>query len=257
MSVLYRAQGIVLGRRDHKEVDRFYSIYTKEHGKIECLARGGHKALAKLTPHLESIAEVELLLVKGRYYDTIAGVDRLYRYRLEGTVQKQLLAQHALQFIEMGTKVMETDDMLYAVLGDWLQFLETMPEVDKERSAFLLGSLVMKLVALYGYRPELHHCLHCKTQVAQGKYRWHALRGGVVCTNCAQSDEEQFFAARTLSDDSLKLIRFALSEPFEEQLKPHLKGSALSGFHEALESLVISHFPTIPAVSVRAACALI
>ena len=256
MSVLYRAHGIVLSRRDHKEVDRFYSVYTKEHGQIEFLARGGHKALAKLTPHLESIAEVELLLVKGRYYDTVAGVDRLYRYRIHGDMQKQALAQHALHFIDMGTKVMEVDEMLYAVLDDWLQFLETIPVLGKERSAYLLGSLVMKLVTLYGYRPELHCCLRCKAHVEQGKYRWHALRGGVVCTSCVQSDEEQFFSARALSDDSLKLIRFALTESFQDQLKPHLKGSALMGFHEALESLIISHFPTIPAVSVRGACAL-
>jgi recombinational DNA repair protein (RecF pathway) len=114
----------------------------------------------------------------------------------------------------------------------------------------------MKLVTLYGYRPELHCCLRCKAHVEQGKYRWHALRGGVVCTSCVQSDEEQFFSARALSDDSLKLIRFALTESFQDQLKPHLKGSALMGFHEALESLIISHFPTIPAVSVRGACAL-
>ena len=72
-----------------------------------------------------------------------------------------------------------------------------------------------------------------------------------------QSDEEQFFSAREIVDDSLKLIRFALGESFEDQLKPHLKSDALLGFHEALESLIISHFPTIPAVSVRSACALI
>ena len=132
MSVLYRAKGIVLARCDHKEVDRFYSVFTKEHGKIQFLARGGHKSLAKLTPHLESIAEVELLLVRGRYFDTVAGVDRIRRFKLDKGLQKQVLAQHALHLVDMGTKEWESDEILYSVLSDWLHFLATIPELEKD-----------------------------------------------------------------------------------------------------------------------------
>ena len=74
MSLLYQTTGIVLSRRDHKEVDRWYSVYTPDKGKVEFLARGGHKPLAKLTPHLEMAAVVDLLLVHGRAYQILAGV---------------------------------------------------------------------------------------------------------------------------------------------------------------------------------------
>jgi len=55
----------------------------------------------------------------------------------------------------------------------------------------------------------------------------------------------------------LKLIRFGMSESFASQLRPHLVGAHLSEYHEAVESLMVSHFPVIPANSIRAACSII
>ena len=255
MSALFRVQGIILGRHDHKEVDRWYSVFTKEHGRIDFLAKGGHKPLAKLTPHLETIAEVDLLLINGRHYEIIANVERLKAYtKIHKDLQKLILAQNALSLVALGTHPYETDPVLYEVLTHWLGFLEKLSTVSQERSAYLLGVFAIKLLAIFGYRPELHGCLQCKKGIEQGEYLWHALKGGVICKKCVCDHKEQYFSARSMTDETLKLIRFALAESFEEQLKPHLSGESLMNFHEAIESLIISHFPSIPAISLRGSC---
>lgn len=257
MSTLYHATGIVLSRRDHKEVDRWYSVFTKEHGKIELLARGGHKPLAKLTPHLESVAEVDLHIVRGRYYDTVAGVERRRNFPFLSTDLTRLsLTQGAFHLVDIGIKPHETDEVLYGVLEHWLDFLEKGGDLSTERSAYLLSSFALKLISLFGYRPELHRCLQCKNGIQEKSYRWHALKGGVICDGCLRKYEDQYFSARPIGDEALKLLRFAMSEGFHEQLRPHLPGEALGQFHEAVESLIISHFPTIPASSLRAACTI-
>lgn len=254
-STLYQATGIVLSRRDHKEVDRGYSVLTREHGKIEFLARGGHKPLAKLTPHLEMAAEVELLVVQGKVFHTVAGVERRRSFpKIYEEFSKLLLAQSSLHLVDLGTRTHEYDHILYDEVVEWLSFLDRAPSVSPERAGFLLSSFALKLLAITGYRPELHRCLGCKLGIQAGAYRWHALKGGVVCQNCAERDQEQWFSARPLSDDALKLVRFAMSERFDEQLRPNLPGEALADFHETVESLIISHFPTIPASSIRGAC---
>jgi DNA repair protein RecO (recombination protein O) len=117
----------------------------------------------------------------------------------------------------------------------------------------LLGSFALKLLAIMGYRPELARCLRCRESIALGAYRWSALRGGVVCDACRARDPEGWFASRPMPDEVLKLLRFALSEPFDNHLNLHLPGNTLLDFHEAVESLLIAHFPTIPANSLRAA----
>lgn len=254
-TTLYRATGYVLSTRDHREADRWYTAFTREHGKVEFLARGGRKALAKLTPHLESPAEVELLLVHGRAYDTVAGVERLRAFPSLGRdLTRRMLTQNALRLVDLGTREGESDLALYRELGGWMELLDAILPFTEERAAFLLASFAMKLLALSGYRPELSRCLACKQPVASRAFRWHALKGGVVCEPCAQQDGETWFAARAMSDEALKLLRFSLSESFQDQLRPHLPGETLEAFHDAVESLIVGHFPVIPGSSLRGAC---
>lgn len=258
MSSTYSATGIVLGWSDRREADRWYSVFTRDFGKLEVLARGSHKPLAKLSPHLEMPAEVELLLVHGRQYDLIAGVDRQQLFPATcGDLSRLLLVRNALHLIDIGLKPQEPDPTLYDVLLHWLAFVNDSPSLSAERSGFLLASFALKLLSVIGYRPELGHCLSCKLALVPGAYRWHALKGGVVCRPCTERQQEQWFAARSMTDEALKLLRFALDNDFASQLRPHLPGEILGEFHEAVESLIIAHFPTIPANSLRTACAFV
>ncbi|MEI6510652.1 MAG: DNA repair protein RecO [Candidatus Uhrbacteria bacterium] len=257
MATLYNTTGIVLSRRDRGEADRWYSVLTREHGKIELLARGGHKMLAKLTPHLEMPAVIDFHVVNGRQFNTVAGTDRRVAFPgLYADVSRLLLVRNALYLVDIATRQEEADPTLYAIVLAWLAAIDAAPSVSSDRAGFLLAGFALKLLAAIGYRPEVSRCLDCKTTIVAGQYRWHALKGGVVCSPCVTRDNRQWFAARAISDDTLKLLRFGLSEPFESHLRPLLPVVALNEFHEAVEGLMISHFPVIPANSLRAACSL-
>lgn len=256
-SVLSHTTGIVLSHRDHREADRWYSVFTPDRGKVEFLARGGHKPLAKLTPHLEMVAVVDLVLVHGRAYQIVAGVERRQAFaHVYDDLQKLTLAQNGLHLVDIGTRAHETDSHIFELLEDWLTFLDADTQLSTERAGFLLGAFALKLMTLIGYRPELSQCLSCRVGITAGSYRWHALKGGVVCRACVGREQEQWFSAREMTDGVLKLLRFGIEQPFHAHLRPHLRGVDLGGFHEAVESLIVSHFPTIPASSLREACAV-
>jgi len=254
MAALFRTKGIVLARRDHREVDRVYSVLTEEHGKLSVQARGARKMQAKLGPHLESFGVLDLLVVRGRYYDTVAGVERLQAFHpISDELNKMLLARQILHLVDLGTRAEQVDPVLYAEVIKWLEFIENMPAVSSERSGFLLASFALKLLSISGYRPELGSCLACRRSVTPDTFRWHALKGGIVCDNCCITDEEQWFAAREMSDEAIKLVRFSMKEKPGELLKPAIEGKLLLEFHDLVESLLICHFPTIPATSLRVA----
>lgn len=257
MSILYSTTAIILSHRDFREVDRWYTALTPDHGKIEFVARGGNKPLAKLTSHLEMIAEVELLLVHGRQYQILAGVEHSHAFfNLHKNLHQLTLARNALHLADIAIKPMERDPVLYELLREWLEFLCSTKEISNERAGFLLGSFTLKLMSICGYRPELQLCLSCHRLIEPRNYFWHALKGGVVCQMCSRTNQEAWFSARTISDETLKLMRFALQEPFAAQTRPHLRGENIGSFHEVLESFIISHFPIIPAVSLRTACSI-
>lgn len=256
MATLFQTTGIVLGWRPYREHDRWYSALTKDRGKIDFLARGGQKQLAKLTPHLETVSEANFLFVNGRLYHTVAGVERLQSFpNIYENLSKMLLLKNALSLINMGTRQQEQDPNLYELLLNWLGYINNLEDISKDRAGFLLGSFTLKFMGIIGYRPELSQCLSCRKSIESNTFKWHALKGGVVCTDCTIKNDQQWFAAKPLSDGALKILRFALIRPFSDQTKPFLKGEDLQEFHTALESLIISHFPTIPASSIKEACA--
>jgi len=216
------------------------------------------KPLAKLSPHLEFCAETDVLIVRGRVFETIAGAERRRAFPgIYADVSKTMLAHQAFHLVDLGTRPHEADPALYEELLAWLEFLDRAPQCSPERSGFLLAAFALKLLALLGFRPEFARCVGCRQMLVPGSYRWYALKGGAVCGACVEQDREQWFAARPIADETMKLMRFALCENFESQLRPRLPGELLPAFHEAVESLVTAHFPTIPAASLRACVACV
>ncbi|MBI4598686.1 DNA repair protein RecO [Candidatus Uhrbacteria bacterium] len=256
MATLYHATGLVLSRRPWREADRAYAVLTPEHGKIDVIGRGASKPLAKLSSHLELCAEVHLLLVQGRTYETVAGAEQIRTFPgIYGNLSTMTLAHQGLHLIDLGTRERQADPKLYARALEWLAFVETAGPCRAERAAFLLAAFALKLLDLLGYCPELSHCLGCRTAVLPDAYRWHPLKGGIVCDACLRRFPQEWFAARPLPNEALKLVRFGIQEPFSDLLRLHLPGPLLPPFHEAVESLMAAHFPTIPALSLHEACA--
>jgi len=189
MALLYQTTGIVLGWKNYAEADRWYSVLTEEFGKIEFRARGAHKTLAKLAPHLEMVAEVDLLLVNGRLYETVAGVERRRTFpQLYNDYSRLLLAKNSLYLTDFSTRPGQEDDGLYSFICGWLQFIELLPELSGERSAYLLAVFALRMLAKVGYEPELKQCLFCSGPVLPSKesIAWYPLKGGVACINCTE-----------------------------------------------------------------------
>ncbi|HBO99942.1 MAG: repair protein RecO protein [Candidatus Uhrbacteria bacterium GW2011_GWF2_41_16] len=257
MAILYHTTGIILAKHDWREADRFYSLLTKQDGKVEMIGRGAQKTLAKLAPHLEFCAEAEFLVVRGRTYQTIAGVERVRTFPgIYSDFSKMLLAHQALALVDGGVREGQADQILYERVVHWLECLNKAPSCGPERAAFLLAGFALRLLEQLGYRPELIKCLSCRVEIQEGLFRWHTLKGGVVCEKCTIQDAEQWFSARPISDESLKLVRLALHGTFSDLLRVRIPGHTLPAFHEVVESLMYTHFPTIPVVSLRGICTM-
>ena len=53
MSQTYTTEGIILKRKDYQENDRLFTIYSKDYGKIDLIAKGTKKISSKLNSYLE------------------------------------------------------------------------------------------------------------------------------------------------------------------------------------------------------------
>lgn len=79
---LYKAEGIVLKRKNIGEGDRIITVFTKEYGKLRAVAHGVRRITSRRAAHLEVFGRVSTLLHKGKSLDVISEVTVIEPYVL-------------------------------------------------------------------------------------------------------------------------------------------------------------------------------
>lgn len=127
----YHTTGIILLKRDFREHDRIYTIYTTDHGKIEALGRGTRKITSKLASHLEPPSLVDLLIVRGKIFDHIAGAKRLEEFiTLRSDFSRLLEFARIAGVFDQEVKLEHKDRYLYDFLYNFIFRLNSVSQAD-------------------------------------------------------------------------------------------------------------------------------
>ena len=76
---IYTTTGIVLSERPHKEVDRIYSILTRDFGLIKAMALGVRKEASKLRGSLEPFSLSTISLIRGKEFWRVTSSQMLHK----------------------------------------------------------------------------------------------------------------------------------------------------------------------------------
>ena len=184
-------QAIVLSRRDFREFDQMISLYTREQGKLELLARGLKKVTSKNAAHLEPFSVILIEVAEGKEIDHLTKVVPVeYFPGIRRDLTKSLAAGFAASFTDELIQVRERDERIFTALRTWLAFLESTPTV----TITLVDGYVTVLLACLGFAPILEQCVICAKPLAamtretladpQLTAGFYFQGGGVVCPAC-------------------------------------------------------------------------
>lgn len=186
----YRTLGIVLRRRDVREYDRLYTIYTREHGKIEALARGSKKIGSKLSPHLESFSVIDLLIARGKFWDHVAGVEAVERLpKIGSRFLTGIAASYAFEATDALTKLDSRDWGLWNLLLEYLRTLNNLEEgASVTNLREILRAFVCQLMLRLGVAPELNKCQNCKSESVELP---ELASSGALCGQCVAAPRRE------------------------------------------------------------------
>lgn len=181
-------QAIVLARQNFREFDQIISLYTRERGKVELLAKGVKKPVSKNSPHLERFSHILVESVIGRelMHLTTAQTIRLFS-GIRQDVEKIIAACVATAWVDNMTEVGERDERLFRLIHSWLSFLDTA----SYRSIFLDGFFIGAL-SCFGFAPSMEACVVCDTPFQKMAFEKSALYfagGGIICPSCRKIKE--------------------------------------------------------------------
>jgi len=204
----YSDAGIILKRRDFGEADRLYSIYTREHGKIEAIAQGARKIKSKLAAHLEPLTFGEFMFANGRR------IERLIQARvhesfsvLKNNLPRLGQANFIADILDNLTKQGERDWRVFNLLRESMTLLNSQTEAIGLEQCF-----VVKLLQLLGFELTLDRCVGCRNELLlSSSITINPLKGGVLCANCHMVGDLNNLS---MSSDTLEAMRhiFATKE---------------------------------------------
>ncbi|MDO8425378.1 MAG: DNA repair protein RecO, partial [bacterium] len=175
----YSATGIVLRRQDAHEWDRFYTIYTREHGKLFLVGKGTRRPRAKLAAHVEPLHEAELEIAHGRQIDRIIFARTLRTN--EAFAQSHAHFTHAsflCECVDALTKSNHQDPAIFDLLQVALLAV-------RDAHPALAPAFIVRLIALLGYAPDLRQCIECRTPFRDRPATALPHRGGASCLPCS------------------------------------------------------------------------
>ncbi|MBV8584221.1 MAG: DNA repair protein RecO [Candidatus Eremiobacteraeota bacterium] len=182
----YKTDAFVLRGRNLGEADRIFTLFTRERGKLDAVAKGVRRIKSHNAGRLEFLTEAELTLHAGRSLDVITGATILHS-EWEGLVEPRAFAAAnvAAELVDAFCEPDLPQDEIYVLLQGVVHALATALQ-----PADLLPRFELRLLDLLGLLPALDTCVHCGTDLREQEEAWlDPPSGGLVCGACHRGGE--------------------------------------------------------------------
>jgi len=221
---MYSTEGFVIKEIDHGEADCFFTVFTKDFGKIRVLGKGIRKIKAKLRGGLQIFNHIYLEFIQGKYFFTATEAVCKDAFSLIKSDSEKLKAVYFVCDILERLIREEKDERIWLLILRIFKKIEN-PEFIGKKLELLVYYFEWSLFDILGYHPELYKCVNCRERLKEGDLFFSVINGGILCSQCKNKDR----GAISISVDNLKVLRLILGRKKEilQKLKISEKNSQL------------------------------
>ncbi|HHY10196.1 MAG TPA: DNA repair protein RecO [Firmicutes bacterium] len=200
---MWRTEGIVLRVRDLGEADRIVTVYTKEQGKLNTVARGARRIRNRLLSPTQLFTHGRYLIFPGKGLHNLSQGEIINsRQGLREDLDKMAYASYAAELLDSLTAEEDPTDQVFPLLAGTLSLGEL------GRFPLAIRAYEIRLMSALGYKPELYNCLNCREPLATRVF--FSEQGGVVCPKCVGDFPE----AAPLTNGTWELMKRLLEWEF-------------------------------------------
>ena len=195
----YRVLGLTLRRSPVREADLLSVMYTREHGKLELLARGAQRLTSKLMGHLEPLTLVRVSVARGRSMDQITESEVVDAFpAVKSGYENSARGLYVAELVDGFSALSAANEEVFILAVQTLEALGNPSDAD-----LALRYFDLQLLRLSGFMPELYNCVECGAELEPDHHRFAIGAGGALCPDCGPTD----VVVRPLSLSALKLLR--------------------------------------------------
>ncbi len=186
---IYNVEAFVLRMRPLGEADRILTIFSRERGKLNAVAKGARKTQSRFGSRLDFFNRSLLTLHVGRSLDIITNartVSEVWAQLVDP--DNYLLVSYVGELIDaLCEPDMEVPE-LYSMLCELQDAIRAGMKPD-----VLIAAVDLRLLTTLGFAPELDACARCgaplgKRPLAGDRGSLSPLAGGLICRRCLDAE---------------------------------------------------------------------
>ncbi|MGE4271930.1 MAG: DNA repair protein RecO [Desulfitobacterium sp.] len=198
---VYHADALVIRSREYGESDRLLTLFSREYGKIQAIAKGVRKPKSRQRAGAQLFTYAEYLIHKGKTLDTINQVSSKESFpHLWADLDMSMAATAMAELLDVATIPGQPHPELFTLIFSSLFLVETCDP------ALVQSAYTLKLMTQLGYRPRFMECAECGQKIQGERHLFSPESGGVVCRTC-QAQAGTPIIGRWVSGGSLGLMR--------------------------------------------------
>lgn len=181
---LYKADAIVIRSREYGEADRLITLFSREKGKLEAVAKGVRKPKSKQRGGTQLFTYADFLLYKGKSLDTVSQVHPLENFlHLWDDFDRTIAASGMAELLDIATPREQTEPNLFTLT---LSFFFLLKHVDPYIAQ---AAYTLRLLNNQGYLPGLNYCKECGRDTGGEQVFLSAAAGGLLCPKCSNNQK--------------------------------------------------------------------
>lgn len=197
---VYKAEAIVIRRRNLGEADRIVTLLTRDQGKLGVVAKGARKPKSRFAGRLELFTHLRALLAVGRSLDVVSQVEVVDTFAgVRDDLMRLGYASLLAEVTDRVTAERHAAPELFALLRSALGLIR---DDDPERAGLWFFA---RMLVLTGYAPVVDRCVVCGRRIGPNPSFSFAL-GGLVCEDDRTKDPQSL----PISPAAVKTLSFLL-----------------------------------------------
>lgn len=206
MFIHYRTQGLILRKIDRGEANQFFTVYTKDYGKVEILGKAIRKIKSKLRSGADIFYLSDIEFIRGKIHKTLTDAILIEKFpQIQKDLGKLIIAGKIAASLDVLAGAEEKEEMIWSLLLKTFRILNS-HQSSVKNFQLIYHYFFWKLLVVLGYKPELYNCLICQKKLIPSLLFFNPREGGVICNNCFQKSK----IGEKISPDTTKILRFIL-----------------------------------------------
>lgn len=233
MTRFSRTLAIVLRAIDYSETSQVVHLYTREHGKLHCIAKGSKRAKSPFHGAFDLLGVYDIIRLEKQpgSLDLLTRAENVREFRnVRRDFARFSVACGFAELVDSMTGEALPQPDLFDLLHGGIRRLDEDGPI-----AETLFSFTARALRILGFEPRLGECGVCGARPTGPEACFSARDGGIVCMGCVPRDPTRLVLRRPAFD---AMIAYAAGKRFNLDAVPNLSKELWRAFDYYLRHLL-------------------